>query len=206
MALQYTLVFILLLVEMALFAIISLPLPPFIRKPLLNSLNMPFHSEHFQIFFRCAIAFIGILFLDSLNRMRRVTNELYYDKSGSFGGSMDSQMGSSMGSSMGSQMGPVGSSRTEVQTRRFYSQRNVYLCGLTLFLSLIVKRTYDLVYELLAVKEQIASKEKSSKLDELDDIDDEKMVEIRAKIAAKNKEVDTLKKQAEALSRDYKKI
>jgi hypothetical protein len=33
----------------------------------------------------------------------------------------------------------------EVQARKFYSQRNMYLCGFTLFLSLILNRTYMMV-------------------------------------------------------------
>ena len=39
----------------------------------------------------------------------------------------------------------VGSERMEVQARKFYSQRNMYLCGFTLFLSLILNRTYMMV-------------------------------------------------------------
>ena len=39
----------------------------------------------------------------------------------------------------------LGHERMEVQARKFYSQRNMYLCGFTLFLSLILNRTYMMV-------------------------------------------------------------
>ena len=39
----------------------------------------------------------------------------------------------------------LGHERMEVQARKFYSQRNMYLCGFTLFLSLILNRTYLMV-------------------------------------------------------------
>lgn len=42
----------------------------------------------------------------------------------------------------------------EVQARKFYSQRNMYLCGFTLFLSLILNRQYSLVLEVLRLEEQ----------------------------------------------------
>ena len=42
----------------------------------------------------------------------------------------------------------------EVQARKFYSQRNMYLCGFTLFLSLILNRQYSMVLEVLRLEEQ----------------------------------------------------
>lgn len=47
-----------------------------------------------------------------------------------------------------------GTERMEVQARKFYSQRNMYLCGFTLFLSLILNRQYSLVLEVLRLEEQ----------------------------------------------------
>ena len=42
----------------------------------------------------------------------------------------------------------------EVQARKFYSQRNMYLCGFTLFLSLILDRQYSMILEVLRLEEQ----------------------------------------------------
>src|SRR5271163_1121414 len=49
----------------------------------------------------------------------------------------------------------LGSERMEVQARKFYSQRNMYLCGFTLFLSLILNRTYVMILETLRLEEEL---------------------------------------------------
>lgn len=97
----------------------------------------------------------------------------------------------------------TGSTRAEVQTRRFYAQRNVYLCGLTLFLTLIVKRTYDFVYELLAVKEEIAKQEKEKKVKDLDTVDDGKVKKVKDDIKNEDDRIANLKKQATGLEKEY---
>ena len=43
----------------------------------------------------------------------------------------------------------------EVQARKFYSQRNMYLCGFTLFLSLILNRTYVMILDQLRLEEEV---------------------------------------------------
>jgi len=99
-----------------------------------------------------------------------------------------------------------GSTRAEIQSRRFYAQRNVYLCGLTLFFSLVVKRTYDLVYDLLNVKEELAKRQQGAKLDKLSAVDEKDASSVREKIKESEKELEKLKKQAEALSNDYESL
>ncbi len=42
-----------------------------------------------------------------------------------------------------------------MQARKFYSQRNMYLCGFTLFLSLILNRTYTMILEVLRLEEKL---------------------------------------------------
>jgi hypothetical protein len=48
-----------------------------------------------------------------------------------------------------------GIERMEVQARKFYSQRNMYLCGFTLFLSLILNRTYVMILDVLRLEEEV---------------------------------------------------
>ena len=43
----------------------------------------------------------------------------------------------------------------EVQARKFYSQRNMYLTGFTLFLSLILNRTYMMILDVLRLEEKV---------------------------------------------------
>lgn len=82
----------------------------------------------------------------------------------------------------------------------------MYLCGLTLFFSLVVKRTYDLVYDLLNVKEELARQQKGAKLDKLSTVDEKNAKDVRQKIKDSEKEMKRLKKQAEALSKDYESL
>lgn len=167
MAIQYVCAFGILVVEVALFALISLPLPSKYRSPLLNTLSKPFHSESVQICIKCTFGFIAIMFVDSINRVRKVSSEL------TLRDGIDQATGSV--------------SRAEIQSRRFYAQRNMYLTGFCLFLSFVVYRTYTIVFELLEVKEKIRVLEKSDKresvLDQIKDLDIEKEAIIKKSMA-----------------------
>src|SRR5690349_22379097 len=57
----------------------------------------------------------------------------------------------------------MGHERLEVQARKFYSQRNMYLCGFTLFLSLILNRTYIMILEVLRLEERVKMYEGTEK-------------------------------------------
>ncbi|OWB66146.1 hypothetical protein B5S30_g1482 [[Candida] boidinii] len=180
MALYYNLVFVVLAVEMALFSILSLPLPSNIRRPLLKAMSLPFASQQIQITIKCVFGFTLILFLDAFNRMLKVTEEL-----NKFQGGLD---------------------RTEIQARRFYSQRNTYLCGFTLFLTLIVSRTYSLVFELLNVKDAIRAHEQTEKKDVLDLADKSQVAELKQKIKEQDELILNLKNKSKSLSDDYMEL
>lgn len=53
----------------------------------------------------------------------------------------------------------MGHERLEVQARKFYSQRNMYLCGFTLFLSLILNRTYVMIIEVMRLEDRVRAYE-----------------------------------------------
>lgn len=192
MAFQYVLTFSLLVLEMALFSLISFPLPSKIRRPLLKTLSIPFHSQQFQVVTKCVFVFIGIMFADSVNRTIKVTNELYNNNNLNNENLM---------------LGGV--SRAEIQSRRFYSQRNMYLCGFTLFLSLILNRTYKMVFELLEVKEKIQKLESSNENSKSDNststsIEGNKTNEnLKLRIKELETEKENLLKKSKALSDEY---
>jgi hypothetical protein len=186
MAFQYVLTFSLLVIEMILFSLISFPLPSKIRRPLLKTLSIPFHSQQFQIITKCVFVFIGIMFIDSVNRTIKVTNELY--------------SGSNISNSNDVNIINSGISRAEIQSRRFYSQRNMYLCGFTLFLSLILNRTYNMVFDLLEIKEKVQKLQNESKIDDAVNIENEKLKE---KIKSLEVEKENLLKKSKALSDEY---
>ena len=102
-----------------------------------------------------------------------------------------------------------GSDRMEVQARKFYSQRNMYLCGFTLFLSLILNRTYTMILELLRLEDKVkqlqgdkrAGGKDSTRLAQAGDLGE--IGSLKDELAAKDRDIETLKKQAEGLTREY---
>lgn len=81
--------------------------------------------------------------------------------------------------------------RSEVQARRFYSQRNMYLCGFTLFLTLILLRTYSLVTELLATKDKVDVL--SGSMSENGTDDSKAIMKLKSELAEKEQELLALK-------------
>lgn len=182
MALYYNLVFGLLVAEMAFFAILSLPFPRAVRRKVLATVSAPFKSEQVQIAIKCIFGFVLVLFIDSVNRVYSVTAELH--------ASAPNSNAPSAG---------VLNDRSETQARRFYAQRNMYLCGFTLFLTLILTRTYSLVAELINTKDKLDDLNKNSELKG----ESSEVAELKATLAQKDADLELLKEQASALSKDY---
>lgn len=106
----------------------------------------------------------------------------------------------------------MGHERLEVQARKFYSQRNMYLCGFTLFLSLILNRTYIMILEVLRLEEKIKQYEgttskgakESEKLAAAGEPGE--IARLRKALAEKDRDIDTLKKQAAGLHKEYNEM
>ena len=105
-----------------------------------------------------------------------------------------------------------GSERMEVQARKFYSQRNMYLCGFTLFLSLILNRTYVMILDVLRLEERVKRYEGDPKAKGKDS---DKLAQaggageigkLKNQLAQKDRDIETLKKQSEGLSREYNNL
>lgn len=100
----------------------------------------------------------------------------------------------------------------EVQARKFYSQRNMYLCGFTLFLSLILNRTYVMILDTLRLEEENkrlkgdpkANSRSSKKLDEAGELGE--IAKLKREIERKDKDIETIKKQSAGLSREYHEL
>lgn len=178
MALYYNLVFVLLVFEMALFAVLSLPLPSKLRGPLIRAVSSPFQSREVTIAIRCIIVFVLVLFVDSVNRVATINEELTNE------------------SIIGQPNAALISGHSEVHARKFYAQRNLYLTGFTLFLTLIVSRTYGLVAELLKLKEEVKSTPDAAS-------SNEKVQSLLLDLEEKDEKIDILKKQAESLRQEY---
>ncbi|EDK36629.1 hypothetical protein PGUG_00727 [Meyerozyma guilliermondii ATCC 6260] len=180
MALYYNLVFGLLVIEMSFFTVLSLPYPRKVRKSVLSTVSAPFRNEQFQVAIKCILGFVLVLFIDSVNKVWTVTTELHATSPGGHTGSVTG----------------VINDRSDVQARRFYAQRNMYLCGFTLFLTLILTRTYSLVTELIDTKDKLdGAKTNGASSPELE--------KLKKELKQKDEDLEILKDQATSLSKDY---
>lgn len=104
----------------------------------------------------------------------------------------------------------AGTERMEVQARKFYSQRNMYLCGFTLFLSLILNRTYVMILDTLRLEEEVkklTGKEPNntkSGLGEAGELGE--ISKLKKEIKKRDQDIETLKKQTEGLNREYQRM
>jgi len=194
MTLYYSLVFLLLVAEMALFVLLIIPLPFPIRRKMFTFISESPLVAKLQYGMKITFIFILILFIDSVNRVYRVQVELAESNKQQGGAAV------------------MGHERMEVQARKFYSQRNMYLCGFTLFLSLILNRTYTMILDILRLEEKVkkfegdpkASGKQSEKLDNAGNIGE--IGRLKKELAAKDRDIETLKKQSEGLSREYNEL
>ncbi|KAI5917851.1 B-cell receptor-associated protein 31-like-domain-containing protein [Camillea tinctor] len=194
MTLYYTLVFMLLVAEMSLFMFLVVPMPFTVRRKMFTFLSENPLVAKLHHGLKITFIFILILFLDSVNRVYRVQVEL--------ASVTDAGKGSTV---------VMGHERLEVQARKFYSQRNMYLCGFTLFLSLILNRTYTMILEVLRLEEKLKQYEGTDRKTK----ESEKLAvagkpgeiaRLNQEIERRDRDIETLKKQAEGLSREYNNL
>ncbi|KAJ4292701.1 Endoplasmic reticulum transmembrane protein 3 [Kalmusia sp. IMI 367209] len=195
MTLYYSLVFLLLVTEMAIFLALIVPLPFTWRRKLFTFISESPIIAKLQYGMKITFIFILILFIDSVNRVYRVQVELAaFQKTDSRGGA--AVLG--------------GSERMEVQARKFYSQRNMYLCGFTLFLSLILNRTYVMILDVLRLEEEVKtlkgdpSVKKGSSLQNAGGAGE--VGALKEEIAKKDRDMENLKKQVESLQKEYNRM
>ncbi|KAL7274564.1 Endoplasmic reticulum transmembrane protein 3 [Rhizina undulata] len=183
MTLYYTLVFFLLLSEMSIFLLLIIPLPFTWRKKMFTFISGNPLIAKLQYGMKITFIFILILFVDSVNRVYRVTRELSEANAAGHAG----------------HSAVLGHDRMEVQARKFYSQRNMYLCGFTLFLSLILNRTYVLILDILKLEQTVKELRAESNERVRDNVD----ADLRKQIEAKDVEIRAIRSQAEGLAREY---
>ncbi|KAK3382951.1 B-cell receptor-associated protein 31-like-domain-containing protein [Lasiosphaeria ovina] len=194
MTLYYTLVFMLLMAEMGLFVFLIIPLPFAMRRKMFTFISENPFVAKLQYWLKITFVFILILFIDSVNRVYRVQVEL--------AAAAENNGGNSRGAAI------MGHERLEVQARKFYSQRNMYLCGFTLFLSLILNRTYIMILEVLRLEERVKQyegTEKNTKQAEKLAMAGEpgEIARLRKALALKEQDFENLKKQSAGLHREY---
>ncbi|CCK70188.1 Yet3p KNAG_0D04430 [Huiozyma naganishii CBS 8797] len=164
MSLYYSLIFVILVIEISMFSLLAMPIPTKFRKPLTYVLIKPFRYNTVTLSAKCVIAFILLLFLDSINKVYNIdTREL---------------------SGPGGIINPA--EKIEVYSRKFLQQRNMYLTGITLFLTFVVVRTFALVQELIDLKQVYRA-------------DAQTPAQLKARIADAEKQIKAAKERAAAL-------
>lgn len=98
----------------------------------------------------------------------------------------------------------------EVQARKFYSQRNMYLCGFTLFLSLILNRTYVMILDVLRLEEEVKSLKGDPKSKNSSGLKNAggagEVGALKKELEAKDRDMANLKKQVENMQREYNRM
>lgn len=205
MTLYYTLVFMILMVEMGVFGLLVIPLPFAVKRKLFTFISENPVVAKLQYWMKIIFVFILILFIDSVNRVYRVQVEL----------------ASAHDNAKNGPAGVMGHERQEVQIRKFYSQRNMYLCGFTLFLSLILNRTYVMIIDIMHLEDRVRAVEVTSSSKHKGQAKETapggekgegeaEVQKLRAQLEDKTRELEgverdfeTMKKQAEGLGKEY---
>lgn len=105
-----------------------------------------------------------------------------------------------------------GSARMEIQARKFYSERNMYLCGFTLFLSLILNRTYVMILDQLRLEEEVKRLQGDPKVQGKDSQKLQNAGEageigrLKKELAQKDRDLETMRKQHESFQREYNRL
>jgi hypothetical protein len=88
----------------------------------------------------------------------------------------------------------------------------MYLCGFTLFLSLILNRTYIMILEVLRLEDKVkmlegdknAGGKDSVRIAEAGNVGE--IGRLRKELETKDRDMETMKKQVEGLQREYHKL
>ena len=151
---------------MAVFCLLVLPLPFSWRRQLFLFINTSPLVAKLQYGMKITFIFILVLFVDSVNRVFKVTDE------------SNAQVEAAVREQY----------RSDMQARKFYSQRNMYLTGFTLFLSLILNRVFVLVNDTLIMQDKL----------------DRPVVDVKTK--AFTEEIEELRKKLKTRDTEYDEL
>jgi len=179
--------FLLLVAEVITFLFIVFPMPFAVKKNIFTFLsNSPIVGKMVYAL-KISFIFIGILFLDAVQRMFRITAEVSLAKEQ--GGGVHNTRGEST-----------------LYGKMFYAQRNAYLTGFCLFLSIILTRTFYIILDLIHVQEEYAKLKTQYAGGVTDQEGQATIKKLQTQLASKDKDIETLKKQASQLSQEYDRV
>ncbi|KAK7688688.1 hypothetical protein QCA50_008226 [Cerrena zonata] len=190
MTVYYTLTFLLLASEMVTFCLLVSPLPYGIRKRFFRFLSESPIVAKVAYGLKITFIFVAILFIDALQRMWRVTAEADIAR----------QTGSNVNNVQ---------SETNFAARKFYSQRNTYLTGFCLFLSLVLTRTFYIILDLIHTQEEYAKLKQDTGKSSPSPDQTKQIAELKKKLEAaeaKTRDYEILKKQAAQNQVEYDRL
>ncbi|TFY80685.1 hypothetical protein EWM64_g3329 [Hericium alpestre] len=185
--------FMLLAGEMGTFCLLVAPLPFQVKRKLFHFLSESPVIAKIAYGLKISFIFVAILFVDALQRMFRVTAEVELAKTGQ----------------------QIQDVRTETNfaARKFYAQRNTYLTGFCIFLSLVLTRSFYIIQDLIHTQEEYAKLKKATADKSRSSMaagDQAKQIEeLKRKLAEKEKsetDFETLKKQAKQQAAEYDRL
>ncbi|RSH87969.1 uncharacterized protein EHS24_000492 [Apiotrichum porosum] len=193
MTLYYTMCFGLLMSEIGLFGAIIAPMPFAMRKRMMHFLSENPIVAKIQYALKITFIFVAVLFIDALQRMVRIAQE---------GAAAKAKV----------EMADV-RAETTYAARRFYAQRNLYLTGATLFLSLILSRVFYILLDFINVQEeyntlQAKTAKGSGVVGENEELR-KRVKELEGQVKtyqAADRDFETLKKQADQQASEYNRL
>ncbi|KAI9493468.1 B-cell receptor-associated protein 31-like-domain-containing protein [Zychaea mexicana] len=180
---------------MIVFCLVVLPLPMHWRRAMMRAFKSSPVVAKALYALKIIFAFIFLLFIDTFNRLQRIGEEAEQEEGHHHDYSFEASL----------------------KAKRFYAQRNLYLTGFTLFLSLILERTTALVVDMLEREEQLQHMKKESatanddtnRLVEIDSSYKKQIDDLKAEIGALKKQrpdFESLKKRAGQQSTEYDQL
>jgi len=171
------------------FCLLVAPLPFAIKKRVFTFLSESYIVAKIVYGLKISFIFVAILFADAIQRMFRVTAEVDIMKSGRQGIVQDYK------------------SDTSMAARKFYAQRNVYLTGFCLFLSLVLTRTFYIILDLLHTQEEYAKLKASSDPNRVSSEEQSKEIaNLNKQLEQSKRDNEILKKQASQNYAEYDRL
>ncbi|BGP27421.1 Endoplasmic reticulum transmembrane protein 3 [Rhodotorula toruloides] len=127
-------------IEILTFFVLIVPLPFTWRRALFKTIAESHIIAKIQYGLKITFIFIALMFVDAVNQMVKIHREREAGRSANVAGGL----------------APDARSQADYRSRKFLSERNFYLHGSCLFLSLILSRTYSLVLDLIRAQEDLA--------------------------------------------------
>ncbi|TIA92023.1 hypothetical protein E3P81_01732 [Wallemia ichthyophaga] len=152
MTLYYSLVFGLLSAEVLTFLVLVAPMPFAFKQRFFKFLSTNPLVAKLQYSLKISLIFTSILFFDAVQRMLKVVKEGQAAKEEHSFNDVRSE------SNFAARKYVIFflKGMSLIFKPRFYSQRNVYLTGFTLFLSLILSRVFGIIMDLIKAEEELS--------------------------------------------------